>query len=275
MTTFDFTPLYRNSIGFDRLASLLSSAQRVEQGGGYPPYNILAEDENRYRITMAVAGFSPNELSITTENNRLVVTGEKAEDQETDDNAFLYRGIATRSFERRFNLAEHVRVTGARLDNGLLHIELEREIPEAMKPRTIEINSVEYIIRGIGFIEDLEDIEQSVVAVSDNVPIRIADVGHVEVVAEGSYTVGAEGLPEESPVRRARVPSIPSSPLASSMSRPPSRNSPRARAQRTKTCMLAPVSVRPLGVTPRRASRSAMASMGALPLGSPPPPAFR
>jgi molecular chaperone IbpA len=139
MTTFDFSPLFRTSVGYDRLASLLNSATRLEQGAGFPPYNIQKAGEDRYRITMAVAGFSQDELNITTENNRLVVTGDKAEDKETDDNAFLYRGIATRSFERRFNLAEHVRVTGARLDNGLLHIELEREIPEAMKPRTIAI----------------------------------------------------------------------------------------------------------------------------------------
>ena len=139
MTTFDFSPLFRTSVGYDRLASLLNSATRLEQGAGFPPYNIQRAGEDHYRITMAVAGFSESELSITTENNRLVVTGEKPEEKEDEDNAFLYRGIATRSFERRFNLAEHVKVTGARLDNGLLHIELEREIPEAMKPRSISI----------------------------------------------------------------------------------------------------------------------------------------
>ena len=148
MTTFDFSPLFRTSIGYDRLASLLTSANRLEQGAGFPPYNIQKAGEDRYRITMAVAGFSQDELNITTENNRLVVTGEKAEEKETDDNAFLYRGIATRSFERRFNLAEHVKVTGAALDNGLLHIELEREIPEAMKPRTIEIGTSGNLLEG-------------------------------------------------------------------------------------------------------------------------------
>jgi molecular chaperone IbpA len=148
MTTFDFSPLFRTSVGYDRLASLLNSATRLEQGAGFPPYNIQKAGEDRYRITMAVAGFSQDELSITTENNRLVVTGDKAEDQETDDTAFLYRGIATRSFERRFNLAEHVKVTGAKLDNGLLHIELEREIPEAMKPRTIEIGVSGNLLEG-------------------------------------------------------------------------------------------------------------------------------
>jgi len=141
MTTFDFSPLFRTSVGYDRLASLLNSANRVEQNGGYPPYNIVSSGENQYRITMAVAGFSESELSITSEHNKLVVTGEKAEDEESEGTQFLYRGIATRSFERRFNLADHVRVSGARLDNGLLHIELEREIPEEMKPRKIEIDS--------------------------------------------------------------------------------------------------------------------------------------
>jgi molecular chaperone IbpA len=141
MTTFDFAPLYRNSIGFDRLASLLSAAQRGEQGGGYPPYNILAEDENRYRITMAVAGFGEGDLEITSEQNTLTVSGKREDEDDTDSGRFLHRGIANRAFERRFNLADHVRVTGAALENGLLHINLEREIPEAMKPRKIEIGS--------------------------------------------------------------------------------------------------------------------------------------
>jgi molecular chaperone IbpA len=148
MTTFDFSPLFRTSVGYDRLASLLNSASRLEQGAGFPPYNIQKVGDDHYRITMAVAGFSENELSITSENNRLVVTGEKPEEQESEENAFLYRGIATRSFERRFNLAEHVRATGARLDNGLLHIELEREIPEDMKPRKIEIQAKGHLIEG-------------------------------------------------------------------------------------------------------------------------------
>jgi len=148
MTTFDFSPLFRTSVGYDRLASLLNSAHRVEQGGGYPPYNILTAGENRYRITMAVAGFSEEELTITSEHNKLLVKGEKAEEKETEESRFLYRGIATRSFERRFNLADHVRVSGARLDNGLLHVELEREVPEAMKPRKIEIQSSGALLEG-------------------------------------------------------------------------------------------------------------------------------
>jgi molecular chaperone IbpA len=138
MTTFDFSPLYRTSVGFDRLAALMSSATRQDQGNGYPPYNILITSEDHYRITMAVAGFSDDEIDITSEQNRLLITGNRADESE-EQGEYLHRGIATRSFERRFNLADHVKVTGASLENGLLHIDLEREIPEAMKPRTIKI----------------------------------------------------------------------------------------------------------------------------------------
>ena len=141
MTTFDFSPLFRTSVGYDRLASLLNSAHRLEQGNSFPPYNIQKAGDDHYRISMAVAGFSESDLNITSENSKLVVTGEKPEEKEGEETGYLYRGIATRSFERRFNLADHVKVTGARLDNGLLHIELEREIPEAMKPRSIQIES--------------------------------------------------------------------------------------------------------------------------------------
>ncbi|MFC1688110.1 Hsp20 family protein [Pseudomonadota bacterium] len=148
MTTFDFSPLFRTSVGYDRLASLLNSAHRLEQGSSFPPYNIQKAGDDRYRITMAVAGFAESDLNITSEHNKLIVTGEKPEEDSNDDNGFLYRGIATRSFERRFNLADHVRVTGARLDNGLLHIELEREIPEAMKPRSIDIQSSGTLLEG-------------------------------------------------------------------------------------------------------------------------------
>lgn len=138
MTTFDFSPLYRTSVGFDRLASMLSSATRLEQGNSFPPYNIKSDDENKYQITMAVAGFSRDDLDISSEQNVLTVSGNREQETE-DDSEYLYRGIATRSFQRRFNLADHVRVIGAELENGLLHIFLERELPEAMKPRSIEI----------------------------------------------------------------------------------------------------------------------------------------
>ncbi len=148
MTTFDFSPLFRTSVGYDRLASLMNSANRCEQGSSFPPYNIQKAGDDHYRITMAVAGFAESELSITSEHNKLIVTGNRPDEREDEENAYLYRGIATRSFERRFNLADHVRVSGARLDNGLLHIELEREIPEAMKPRTIEIQSSGALLEG-------------------------------------------------------------------------------------------------------------------------------
>lgn len=141
MTTFDFAPLFRTSVGYDRLASLMNASMRGENGNSYPPYNIEKTGEDQYRITMAVAGFDESELEIVTEHSKLLVTGNKNEEEQGEESAFLYRGIATRSFERRFNLADHVKVSGARLDNGLLHIELEREIPEAMKPRKIEIGT--------------------------------------------------------------------------------------------------------------------------------------
>jgi molecular chaperone IbpA len=139
MRTFDLSPLYRSTVGFDRLFSLLDQATGVEAGvPGYPPYNIERTGENAYRITMAVAGFNDSELSIESRENTLTVKGEKKA-EEGKDAEILYRGIAARSFERRFQLADHVEVKGARLENGLLHVELVREIPEAMKPRTISI----------------------------------------------------------------------------------------------------------------------------------------
>jgi molecular chaperone IbpA len=141
MNTFDLSPLYRTAIGFDRLADMLSNASRLESNG-YPPYNIESLGEDTYRITMAVAGFGRDELEIVSEQNTLTVSGSKREsDSQDEDREFLYRGIANRSFERRFQLADHVKVKGADLENGLLHIELQRELPERMKPRTIEIGS--------------------------------------------------------------------------------------------------------------------------------------
>ncbi|MBJ6136406.1 Hsp20 family protein [Marinobacter litoralis] len=138
MNTIDFTPLYRNSVGFDRMASLLDSALRSEQGSaGYPPYDIEVLDDNQYSIALAVAGFDRSELSIEVERGVLTVRGKKQDDQ--SDRKFLYQGIASRAFERKFNLADHVEVTGADLSNGLLTISLVKEIPEAMKPKTIEI----------------------------------------------------------------------------------------------------------------------------------------
>jgi molecular chaperone IbpA len=136
MTTIDFSPLFRSMIGFDRLSSALENAYRSEPGG-YPPYNVEVSGENDYRITMAVAGFSPDDLSMEVKENILTVTGSRGED--ATERRFLYRGIANRGFERKFQLADYVKVVDARLENGLLHIELRREVPEEMKPRKIEI----------------------------------------------------------------------------------------------------------------------------------------
>ncbi|WP_295539931.1 Hsp20 family protein [uncultured Thiohalocapsa sp.] len=140
MTTIDFSPLFRSMIGFDRLSNALETAYRTEPGG-YPPYNVEVQGENDYRVTMAVAGFSPEDLEIEVTENVLRVSGARAEQGKERDTRYLYRGIANRSFERKFQLADYVRVVDARLENGLLHIELRREIPEAMKPRKIDIRS--------------------------------------------------------------------------------------------------------------------------------------
>ncbi|MES9900191.1 MAG: Hsp20 family protein [Sedimenticola sp.] len=137
MTTFDFTPLFRSAIGFDRLANALETANRYESNG-YPPYNIELTGEDDYRITMAVAGFTDDDLEIEIKQNILKVTGGKKDD--SNGRNFLHRGIANRSFERSYQLADYVRVENAELQNGLLHIDLVREIPEAMKPRRIKIN---------------------------------------------------------------------------------------------------------------------------------------
>lgn len=138
MTTIDFSPLFRSMIGFDRLSNALETAYRSEPGG-YPPYNIEVSGENDYRITMAVAGFSEKDLTLEVKENILTVSGGRSEESERGDTRYLYRGIANRSFERKFQLADYVRVVDARLENGLLHVDLRREIPEAMKPRKIEI----------------------------------------------------------------------------------------------------------------------------------------
>jgi molecular chaperone IbpA len=140
MTTIDFTPLFRSAIGFDRLASALESAHRSD-GGGYPPYNIEVTGDDRYRISMAVAGFSQKDLNIHVKESILTVSGAHKDEEKETKQRYLYRGIATRNFERQFQLADYVKVVDARIVDGLLHIDLVREIPEAMKPRTIEIRS--------------------------------------------------------------------------------------------------------------------------------------
>jgi len=139
MRTFDFSPLYRSTVGFDRVFDMLDSASRVEPPNNWPPYNIERTGEDQYRITMAVAGFGPDEINITAQGNALLVTGQKKPDEEGVQ--FLHRGIASRAFKQSFDLADHLKVVAANLENGLLVIELVREIPEAMKPRRIEIRS--------------------------------------------------------------------------------------------------------------------------------------
>ena len=149
MNTIDLSPLYRSTIGFDRLGALLDTALRTDQSSaGYPPYNIEVIGENRYGITLAVAGFEEGELDIQTERGVLTVRGKKADDSK--ERKYLHQGIATRTFERKFSLADHVEVTGAQLNNGLLTISLVKEIPEAMKPKTIAINSSGNLIQHNG-----------------------------------------------------------------------------------------------------------------------------
>jgi molecular chaperone IbpA len=138
MRHVDFSPLYRSTVGFDRLFTMLDSLGQPDQSQTYPPYNIERTGENTYRITMAVAGFDETELSIEAREHTLTVKGEKSDDKATE-NQFLYRGIAKRAFERRFQLADHVEIQSASLKHGLLHIDLLREIPEAAKPRKIDI----------------------------------------------------------------------------------------------------------------------------------------
>lgn len=137
MTTIDFSPFYRSLIGFDHLANLMDAAARNEKQPAYPPYNIEVTGEDQYRITMAIAGFDLSELAIETEHNTLLVRGQKA--QKTEGRKFLHQGIAERNFERKFQLSDYIRVTGASAEHGLLHIELVREVPEALKPRKISI----------------------------------------------------------------------------------------------------------------------------------------
>lgn len=139
MRHVDFSPLYRSTVGFDRMFTMLDTLAQPDQSQTYPPYNIERTGENAYRITMAVAGFGETDLSIEAREHVLTVKGDKSDDGENGSGDFLYRGIAKRAFERRFQLAEYVEVSGAKLENGLLHVDLVREIPEAMKPRRIDI----------------------------------------------------------------------------------------------------------------------------------------
>jgi len=140
MTRYDFSPYFRTTVGFDRMMHLLDSAAGVDDSASsYPPYNIEKTGEDAYRITMAVAGFGENDLQIETRDNTLWISS-RNEEAEPAEGEFLYRGIARRSFQRSFKLADHVKVVGANLDNGLLHVDLVREVPEEMKPRKIEVS---------------------------------------------------------------------------------------------------------------------------------------
>ena len=143
MDSFNLSPLFRSTIGFDRMLRLVDAATRVDSASfGYPPYNIEKTGGDAYRLTMAVAGFSPGELDITVQENTLRMSGKSEKDEATKNgNGYLHRGIARRAFERRFSLADHMKVTGAHLDNGLLHVELVHEVPKAAKLRTIAIGT--------------------------------------------------------------------------------------------------------------------------------------
>ena len=136
-TNFDFTPYRRSTVGFDRLFDLLETGLRTDAADGYPPFDIVKEGEDSYRITLAVAGFRPGDIEVVAQQNQLTVTGKRTEEQEHGE--YLHRGIAARPFERRFQLADFVEAGTARFENGLLSIELKRVVPEAMKPRKIEI----------------------------------------------------------------------------------------------------------------------------------------
>jgi len=140
MRTYDLTPLFRSTVGFDRFAELFDALSRAENGTAtYPPYNIEKTGDNSYRITMAVSGFGEDDLVVTVQENLLTVAGKLVDKEDAN---YLHRGIATRAFERKFNLEDHVKVTGAELSNGLLRIDLVRELPEAMKPRRINVRGV-------------------------------------------------------------------------------------------------------------------------------------
>lgn len=136
----DFSPLYRSFIGAEHLASLMDKASRAEKQPAYPPYNIESIADDKYRISMAVAGFVEAELDIESKENALTITGTKQANEADGDRKFLYQGIAERNFERKFQLADHVKVVAAHMEHGLLHVDLEREVPEALKPRKIAIN---------------------------------------------------------------------------------------------------------------------------------------
>lgn len=140
MRTYDLSPLYRSTVGFDRLANIMDSVKTTDSGqSGYPPYNIEKIGDDAYRISIAVAGFTDDDLTIEARDGQLIISGKKTTETDEREVNYLHRGIATRAFEKRFQMADHVRATGATTENGLLHVDLVREVPEALKPRKIEI----------------------------------------------------------------------------------------------------------------------------------------
>lgn len=141
MRDLDFSPLFRNTIGFDRMARLMDNIASEGAGTSYPPYNIEQLDQDSYQISMAVAGFSDDELDIEVLENQMKITGKKEVSEDDDNRNFLHRGIAQRTFERRFSLADHIKVTGAKLEHGLLHVKLVRDVPEAKRPKPIQIET--------------------------------------------------------------------------------------------------------------------------------------
>ncbi|MCW5731258.1 MAG: Hsp20 family protein [Alphaproteobacteria bacterium] len=149
MRAFDLSPLLRSTVGFDHFDRLFETVARMDESAqGYPPYNIEAHDEDRYRVTLAVAGFAEDDLDITVQDRTLIVSGKAKAEPEGEQVRYLHRGIARRAFERRFALADTIRVAGASLENGLLQIELIREVPEAMKPRKIKVERARPAIEG-------------------------------------------------------------------------------------------------------------------------------
>ena len=159
-SAFDFAPFRRSSVGFDRLFDMLENNGTGNGAENYPPFDLIRSGENEYRIELAVAGFKPDEIDITAQQNVLIVTGRKKDETEQRGSEYVYRGIATRSFERRFALADHIQVRGADLKDGLLSVDLVREIPEAMKPRKIEIGGSEQ--RSLGGSQEQPASKQTV-----------------------------------------------------------------------------------------------------------------
>jgi molecular chaperone IbpA len=163
-SAFDFAPFRRSSVGFDRLFDMLENSSFGQTQENYPPFDLIRAGDNQYRIELAVAGFKPDELDITSQQNQLIVSGRKAEENEAKAGDYVYRGIANRSFERRFALADHIKVTGADVKDGLLVINLVREIPEAMKPKKIEIGGSQPQHDQIGNSSDRPASKQTVEA---------------------------------------------------------------------------------------------------------------